>query len=221
MGKNQVFQGIKMKFFAIVLLFLTHTLWADSMIEEATKILSNKRISAYDYKKSIDEKEGIYIFDCSTFISFVLKKSSPEALNALHVDEHHTHARAKNFYEFLARLDEGERVQGWMGIKRIQNVQAGDIIAWKYDPKLKKRDTGHVIMVYEKPVLEEKGLWRVRVLDSTKGKHAQDSRGENENGLGLGVMWFRVNQEGFPIALHSLDKTKKPVHRDIAMGRVL
>lgn len=213
-------QSIKIKSLAIVLL-VSNVLWADSMIEEANKILSNKRISAYNYKKSIDEKEGIYIFDCSTFVSFVLQKSSPEALHALRVDENHTHARAKNFYEFLSTLAEGERAQGWMGVRQMQNVQVGDVIAWKYDPKLKKRDTGHVVIVYEKPVLEEVGLWRVRVLDSTKGRHAQDTRGENENGLGLGIMWFRVNQEGFPIALHSSDKTKKPIRRDIAMGRVL
>ncbi|MDD2383536.1 MAG: hypothetical protein PHN18_05055 [Sulfurospirillaceae bacterium] len=209
-----------MKFFLIAL-FLSSTLLADSMIDEATKILSNKRISAYDYKKSIDEKEGVYIFDCSTFISFILKKSSPKALKALHVDEHHTHARAKNFYEFLSPLIEGEIVHGWMGIKQMQNVHVGDIIVWKYDPSLKKHDTGHVVMVYEKPILEEEGLWRVRVMDSTKGKHAQDSRGQNENGLGIGTMWFRVNKEDFPIALHNSDKLKKPVFRDIAMGRVL
>ena len=86
---------------------------------------------------------------------------------------------------------------------------------------MQKKDTGHVVIVSQKPVQEESHLFRIRVIDASKGKHANDTREEGIDGIGSGDMWFSINDNGSPIGLYWSSKEKKESQYPIAMGRVL
>ncbi len=213
----------KMKHIFLGILLFNTLLFAteSSVFLTSQHIYNTMQRSSYEHKRFVDETSGTYNVDCSSFIGFIIEKVSPKANAILPIDAPHKRALAKNFYEFLQGLSASEVKDGWMGIARMDELEKGDIIAWKYDPSLHKTDTGHVVMVYEKPILEADGRYKIRVMDSSKGKHANDSRDETSTGIGIGTMWFRVDEHGVPNGLYWSDKSKKISEHAIAMGRVV
>lgn len=192
-----------------------------SLFSVSQTFLSTLKASRYEHKAFIDEENGVYALDCSSFVGLLLQKSSLQAYKALPIDAPHKRPRAKNFYAFFNALSEHEAKEGWIAIKHMNALQKGDIIAWAYDPSLGKKDTGHVVMVHEEPVKEEDGRYKVVVLDSSKGLHGNDSRvGKSEGGIGVGVMWFSVDTKETPIGLYWSDRSKSMSTHPIAMGRV-
>lgn len=191
----------------------------------AHETLLNVRQTQYNHKPFIDERKGIYVVDCSSFVGFLLQKVSVQSYQALSIDKGHTRPRAQNFYDFLVSLRAGENRKGWLGIKTMASVKKGDIIAWKYDKsldKVDKKDTGHVVIVYETPKKEPDGRYKVVVLDASKGTHANDSRaGKKEGGIGVGTMWFKVDKEGKPVGLYWSERSHALSEHAMAMGRVV
>lgn len=213
-----------MKKFLLFFIFcwsITQSNASSEIHAEAINILKTMHETHYDHKIRIDEKQGYYSLDCSGFVCHILQKKAPLALIALPVDKHHTHARAQNFYDYFKSLQSLPPQKEWMPISGMNELERGDIIAWKYDPSLQKKDTGHVVIASEKPVLEEPNLYRVRVIDASKGKHANDTRAKEVDGIGSGDMWFRVDENDQPIGIYWSDKAKKESRHPIAMGRVL
>lgn len=192
---------------------------SDEVFQEAKHILQTHQESHYDHKTMIDEARGHYHVDCSSFVSYVLHKKAPLALALLPIDAKHTRSRVQNYYDYFKNLEAPNC--HWMAVKTVAELERGDMIAWKYDPSLQKKDTGHVVIVSEKPVQEESHLYRIRVIDASKGKHANDTRAEGIDGIGSGDMWFRVDEKGSPIGLYWSSKAKKENQHPIAMGRVL
>lgn len=193
---------------------------SEEIFQEAYTILQTYQESHYDHKTTIDELKGYYRVDCSSFIDYILRKKAPLALAMLPVDNHHTRARAHNFYDYFKALEQTPNYH-WACVKTFVDLERGDLIAWKYDESLHKSDTGHIVIVAQKPVQEEPNLYRVRIIDASKGKHANDTRERTSDGIGSGDMWFRVNAEGVPYGLYWSDKEKKLNRHFIAMGRVL
>lgn len=209
--------------FLVVSLVLTASVYASaSLADVAHETLLNVRQTRYNHKPFIDEGKGIYIVDCSSFVGFLLQKVSLQSYQALSIDKGHTRPRAQNFYDFLASLKAGETRKGWLGIKTMSSVQKWDIIAWKYAKNLDKKDTGHVVIVYETPKKEPDGRYKVVVLDASKGTHANDSRAQNKDGgIGIGTMWFKVDKEGKPIGLYWSERSHAISEHVMAMGRVV
>lgn len=206
---------------SVVHCFASPVSLSQEIYEEATRIFETMHETHYDHHSSIDEKQGYYSLDCSGFVCHILQKKAPMSLRVLPVDKHHTHARAQNFYDYFKSLQNVSSQKEWMPILRIKDLEEGDIIAWKYDPSLQKKDTGHVVIVQQKPLLEEGNLYRIRVIDSSKGKHANDTRAKEKDGIGSGDMWFRVDESDYPIGLYWSSKEKKESQHPIAMGRAL
>lgn len=192
---------------------------SDEVFQEAQRILQTHKETHYDHKTLIDETRGYYRVDCSSFVSYVLHKKAPLALSLLPIDAKHTRSRAQNYYDYFKNLEAPN--SHWMAVKTVVELERGDVIAWKYDPLLQKKDTGHVVIVSEKPLQEESHLYRIRVIDASKGKHANDTRAEGNDGIGSGDMWFRVDKNGVPIGLYWSSKEKKESQHPIAIGRVL
>lgn len=216
---------MKQVFYALCLLLCSAmTLFSQekTFLESSEIFLEALRSSHYQHKIAIDEENHSYGLDCSAFVGLLLQRSAPTAYASLPIDPPHKRPRAKNFYAFLTDLSEGEEKGGWGALKKMEQLQKGDVIAWKYALNLGKKDTGHVVIVYEKPLKEEEELYKVLVLDSSKGMHANDTRmGKPEGGIGMGTMWFKVDENDKPIGLFWSDKRKKMSEHAIAMGRVL
>ena len=192
---------------------------SEALYSEAQRIVSTFKESVYDHRNVANESTQSYRFNCSGFVGYVLKKiHQKEALNDIPIDRGHTRARAQNFYDYFQALKPDN--PRWEAVLDVSKLERGDIIAWKFDASLGKLDTGHVVIVAQKPEMEAPQIYRVRVIDSTTARHDNDSRMAGYDGLGMGNMRFRVNETGGITGIFWSTITKKESHHLVAMGRI-
>lgn len=193
------------------------------LFEECMKILQNAKSTAYSHQTTIDESKGIYCFDCSGFISYVLIKVRPDAEADI---PHHGYSRprAKHFYKYLAKLSETPNKVGWSRLRKPIILQPGDIIAWLQPPdSTNKDDTGHVMIVRDAPSANpnRNNEILINVIDSASSPHANDSRTDESTGLGTGTIGISVNNEGKPVGFYWRGGVSKKLQRTkIAFGRL-
>ncbi len=200
---------------------------------EASRILLNLKESYYEHTTTVDEINGIYKLDCSSFVGYILRY----ALNAHYLPINAakimgvTRPLAADFYTFFNSCPTTENPYGWMKISYLRNALPGDIIAWKYADETKD-NTGHVVIISgittkftESVTVNNIKYWeyKVRVIDSSSGTHYQDSRDLASNvtheGVGVGDMYFGVNQAGEIKYWKWNSRSDTPQFDYIAIGR--
>ncbi len=190
---------------------------ASQVLYQAKQILSNLKSTQYSHKTEVNEKSGIYILDCSALACYILSRAAPISLAFVPVDPDHRHARAKNFYDTFLNAQIGNTYNAWQRILRLMDAEAGDLIVWRRNPTPLIKNTEHM----EKPVKEKDGAIRVVVLDSSRSRHARDTRQKEGGGVGAGIMWFRVDKSGAPDAIHWSNRKKKSKTYPIVIGRAI
>jgi hypothetical protein len=194
---------------------------ASRIVYQAKHLLSNLKLTHYSHNTNVNENSGLYILDCSALACYILSRAAPASLASVPVDPTHRHAQAKNFYDTFSNAPTNSAKSGWQRIIRLMDAEPGDLIAWPKDPVTQKGNTGHIVVLLEKPVKEKDGAIRIIALDSSRSGHAQDTRKKGTSGVGFGRMWFRVNETGSPIALHWSNLERKPTAVPIAIGRAI
>ncbi len=194
---------------------------ASRILYQAKQILLNLKSTRYSHKTKVNEKSGIYILDCSALACYILNRAAPVSLRLVPVDPDHRHARAKNFYDAFLNAQVGNTHNGWQRILRLMDAEPGDLIVWRRNPKPPTGNTGHIVVVMEKPVKEKDGGMRVVVFDSSRRRHARDTRQKGDSGVGEGIMWFRVDESGAPVAIHWSNRKKRPKTCPIVIGRAI
>ena len=192
--------------------------------QEARRILGNVKETAYSHKTIVDEKAGSYRLDCSGLATYILKRIAPAQLRAVPHTPTSSRPRAFEFHDAFvsAPTNAAAFSNGWLRVTRVIDAQPGDLIAWRKVKIIPGESTGHVVIVDESPVREDKGKVRVVIIDATSSPHAQDTRPAGTNGIGRGTMWFVVDEAGRPVGLHWKNpnsKARTPV--PIAIGRVM
>ena len=206
--------------FFIQILFGYESL-SPKILQTTKNIINNIKVNSYSHKRYINKQEGTYRTDCSVFVGYILDKVSHKTFTLLPIDPGRHRPRAKNFYEAIKNAGYKKVYNGWLRIYDISKAQAGDIIAWKHSKIQKKKDTGHVLIIYKKPIRITKKLYYIKVIDSSKGKHAHDSRAKGTNGIGVGTMKFKVNTSGTPIGYYWSNKSKLETKNPIVIGRAI
>jgi hypothetical protein len=158
------------------------------LLREALRQLGKAPATAYSHETLVDEDACVFLYDCSGFVDYALERVAPEARDALP----HTPGNrplAKDFFEFLQELASGgKKSRAWVAVLRTADLLPGDVVAWLEPKGAQSTNTGHVAVVAERPRRrrEENGdeEFLLRVIDSTEGPHALDTRVEGANGLG-------------------------------------
>jgi hypothetical protein len=191
---------------------------AKSLLAAGRRMISEFKSTRYSHKTLIDRERGICEVDCSGFIVTLLRQTSPGHLKQ--IATRHKRPLAEDFYAVLAPAA-GELRRGWQPIKRMDQVEPGDVIAWVKQDREPGDNTGHVVLVDEKPLAETPHRYRVRVLDSTLHGHALDSRAEGQSGIGRGTLWLDVDDQQRPIGFRWKSR-KGMLHQvPIAAGRAV
>lgn len=196
---------------------------AEKLLSEIERILKNTRITTYEHKTKVDEGKGEYHLDCSGLLCYALKRIAPEHLKAVPKEKGHARQLAEDFQTaFETAPTDPAKATRWLRIERLADAKPGDVIAWRRDPPPPPGEsTGHVVILVEVPVKEKDGQFRVVVIDSTSGRHAEDTRGENENGVGRGTMWLTGDEQGRPTGYRSSRRDGKLNIKPIAVGRAM
>jgi hypothetical protein len=174
----------------------------DRVGNEAERIIKNARHTKYQHKAYIDELTGTYDVDCSDYVSYVLDRVSKRHLDLIPKEDWWPVPRAYKYYEYFHGLPTGGS-GGWHQIERLALARRGDIIAWELSGGVQRdRDTGHVLIVADRPSALDGQLMAVRAYDSSTVRHYDDSRIQSDgvfhDGVGDGAIHFRVDTAGRP-----------------------
>lgn len=140
------------------------------------------KTTAYVPVLKVDERQGLYQFDCSAMAGWVLRQAAPRARATVKAGR----PAARDFARAIAAAPTDRPRRGWLRVERIADAQPGDVLAWKRPPWFPSRNTGHVAFVVAAPVAVPGGVL-VRIADATSLGHQDDSRGEG-GGFGLGTL---------------------------------
>lgn len=165
------------------------------LLAEAERELARMNSSEYSHTTFVDETRGIFKYDCSGFIDYAMKRADPGAFAAL-ADERPV---TSTFYTHVIGSGSIPGRGGWMRILPPRDLRPGDIIVWPRDST--DDQNGHIMIVAEVPEEnpERAGELLVRVIDATSSRHADDTRGPGESGLGAGTVGIMTGPSGLAV----------------------
>jgi hypothetical protein len=124
----------------------------------------------------------------------------------------------------LARAPSERAQGGWRRIARVDQAEAGDVVAWLKPDVVQSSNTGHVafLVLPPRPVTGIANAFLVRVADSTSLLHDQDTRADRGNGFGFGTILLLADAEtGAPSAYGWVGLRWRTFDTQIALGRPL
>lgn len=192
-----------------------------ALLAEVRRELVDMRDTGYQHRTAVAAREGGYYFDCSGFVDYALAHSRPANLEALPVTRS-TRPLAADFVRHFRAVAAGTAGGPWASVGTVPELRPGDVIAWLRPADVKSRNTGHVLVVLDTPVVNPNraGEWLVRVADSTTSPHAEDSRGQSDDGLGTGTIGLSVDAAGQPVGYYWRGGVSAVLKRtEIGLGR--
>jgi hypothetical protein len=192
---------------------------SENLGDAAERLLSGVRETHYQHRTRVDKSRGAYDMDCSGFVDYLLEHFAQAQFAPLRIEPGHTRPRAAMYFGLFTRLNKNP-LPGWEAVPKLGEVRRGDIIAWKLAGSTDRpEDTGHVVIVAAAPVEQTTHLYRVQVYDSSVIHHDEDTRPEGTNGVGKGVITFRVDASGQPIGFQ-FNSHSRNHGEPIAIGRL-
>ena len=195
-----------------------------TLLSQAEHILSTKKESRYQHTTHVNETSGIYDFDCSGFIDYVLQQTSPASLAVIkYLPNRLNRPLAQDYYYHFAKLGSGDDGDGWYGILRPLDLLPGDLIAWLRSPSSDSDDTGHVMMVRSNPITNpnQPNEILVPIIDSTRSPHSLDSRVNGVTGIGTGTISIVMNATGGAVGFRWRDGESKVIeYTRISFGQL-
>jgi hypothetical protein len=189
--------------------------------DEAMRILESIKSTEYKHTTAIDEQKGAYYCDCSGFVGYVLNRTVSKVDGKGPFHDGRKRPTAMEYEKFFAAAS--AKVDGstqWQRVERLADARPGDVIAWRHEVP-KPGNTGHVVIVNERPVLEGDGLVRVGVIDSTTLPSADITAEKGKSGIGRRTMWFTIDGDGRATGYIRGSRTAKPKNESISIGRAL
>jgi hypothetical protein len=184
------------------------------------KIAASLEESEYSHALFVNEKHGVYRFDCSSMVQWVLRRSAPTAASAI-AWKLDGRPLARDFQRRIARAPAEKSKNGWRRIARVSDAKPGDVIAWLKPAEIDSPNTGHVAFVVLAPVLAPgyENAYLVRIADSTSLLHDDDTR-VGRSGFGLGTILVVTDAEtDAPVAYGWVGLRWRAFETDIAIGR--
>lgn len=148
--------------------------------------------SKYSHTTRVVPKQGLYEFDCSGMVAWVLRRTAPRAHSAVTWRAKSGRPLARDYYRQIAATPVSEKPRwGWQRVARVGESRPGDVIAWLRPQELRSNNTGHVAFLVAEPapVRGHRGAYLVRIADASRYRHQDDSRaGTERDGFGMGTI---------------------------------
>ena len=141
---------------------------------------------------------------CSSFFALVMKLTYPESVTNQTFTRifGYPFPRSNNYQRNL------KAGNGFVEIKRMQDVNEGDAVVLYYDPIDPSDNTGHMMFIHNytqrpiptEPIFPNTIQWELTVSDSTASYHSRDTRIPpvgTPGGIGTGVSRVYTDLDGF------------------------
>ena len=210
---------------------------AAARVMETVALVEQKLTSTrYQHKTVVVLKKGIFWWDCSGMVAWVLGRAAPKARKALAGE----HPLAKHFHKVIASAPaeagaagaagaDGKKAEpkAWTRLGGPGDIAPGDLFAW-LKPEFWKlhKNTGHVGFVVGTPWPhpDHPGVWLMRVADASRYLHEGDTKpGGGVGGFGTGIMAYAFAEDGTALAYGWHGSGQDPqtyVPTSIVFGRV-
>lgn len=210
----------KKLFLTTLFLLTSHSGFAsNNLVKEVKTVQAKLKYSHYKLGGDVfNLKKGVFLIDCSSYVTNLLQRSVPNAYQQITAYTHTNRPTAMAYYNYFQHLTKDDNSDNWQNVAKVKELKPGDIIAFRYRHK-GHRATGHVMVVMKspKPTKNKKG-YVVRIADSTPYHHSSDTR-KHHGGVGVGNLVLYANDEGKPIS-YSWAKGLSPSNKMlINMGR--
>ncbi len=194
---------------------------ARRLLELVEQIDETLVVGAYQHRTKVRRRDGIYLWDCSGMMNWMLDRVAPAARETLDRER----PVAATYHRVIKRAPSHRARNGWQRLPDIRDVKPGDIFAWLRPPDWPKGgNTGHVGIIVEtpRPVPEIEDAWAVRIVDASRYTHENDTRDrDSDGGFGMGTILFVTDDEGAPVAYGWFGTKSRYVHEtSIVLGRV-
>ncbi|HEX4356879.1 MAG TPA: hypothetical protein VH141_05130 [Pseudonocardia sp.] len=204
-----------------------------ALLSQVRAELAAMRRTGYQHTTDVRPATGEYYYDCSGLLDYALARSAPADLEALPITtsvrplaedfEHHLTAVAQGGVQGSAQGSvQGSADGPWQPVRAASELRPGDVVSWLKPPTSTSTNTGHVMVVDQAATRNpaRPTEWLVKVIDSTTGPHAQDSRSQGTDGLGTGTIGLQVDDSGAPTGFYwQGGVTAQPTLTQIALGR--
>lgn len=181
------------------------------------KTVSNLRYSSYKLGgTNFDPARGVYVLDCSDYVDKLLKQAEPNAYWNLVDSTGAEKPTTAHYYDFFKQLPNSGSSQYWRKVSDVEQLQAGDILVFRYQHA---GGGGHVMIVMDKPIYDQ-DAYLVRVADSARTGHSEDTRPGHASGIGIGTLLLKAHpQTGAPTAFAWTVNSSWKSNVRIAMAR--
>lgn len=169
-------------------------------VDHVSDTVNNLRYSAYKLGGSkYDKQRGVYVLDCSTYVDHLIAETFPDAYSRLVDFTGSEKPTSAHYYDFFSDLDNDPRDM-WSRVDEVGQLRAGDVLVFRYKNSVGRVTGGHVMVVMDKPTQDD-DVYFVRVADSARGGHSEDTRTGRVSGIGIGTLLLRANpRTGQPAA---------------------
>jgi cell wall-associated NlpC family hydrolase len=198
--------------------------WTTTITQRITNFahntVANLHYSSYRFGGNrFDPQNGVYMLDCSGYVDNLLHQSSPKAYSILAQWSGSYKPNSEHYYNFFNRLGPNGPTYTWNKVTSPQELQAGDILVFRYKNSHGGSRGGHVMLVMDKAE-GNSNIVRVRVADSAATGHSADTRGTRASGIGIGTLLLKVDPAtGQPYAFAWRVDSPWNTRVSIAMGR--
>jgi hypothetical protein len=161
-----------------------------AVMERVWQISETLQHSQYSHVTQVNEGEGSYVFDCSGFVAWVLRRAASGAHHSVVSRSKNRRPLARDYYWEIART-RPRSGRGWARVERVLDARPGDVVAWLKPPQVRSANTGHVAFVVEAPVPSQlvDGGYLLRVADASRYYHDDDEREAlGRSGFGMGTI---------------------------------
>lgn len=161
---------------------------ASAAVLDRIELIRNKlKTTVYNANTKVDVDKGIFEFDCSGMVNWILKDRAPTAFAELKAER----PRVIEYVKALKNIPPNQPSAGWRRIEKIADAEPGDVIAWPTPDWYPSSATGHMGILIAPP-LKVDGGYLLRIADSTSYPHGDDTR-EGGTGFGYGSVLITVD----------------------------
>jgi hypothetical protein len=168
---------------------------ATRVVQTLEGIQASLTDTVYQHTTVVRADDGVYRWDCSGMVAWVLRRAARGAMRALPRER----PVARDFVRVIEAAPVGRSRGGWQRLAHIEELRPGDLFAWRRPRGFPSRNTGHVGFVVHAPapVAGIPGAYAVRIADATSRGHQDDTReADPDGGFGLGTLVFLTDGEG-------------------------
>jgi hypothetical protein len=186
--------------------------------DEVKRELAILHETHYQHAIHVDEVAGTFDLDCSGFTDYAIARVAPSHFRELAAA---TRARplAEDYVTFFGDgAAGGGSAPSWQTIARVAELVPGDFVAWLAPED--SGNTGHVVIVREKPTVRDATSYLVPMWDATHTPHGpSDQRSAGTTGIGQATIVLIVDPASGAPTEHAWYDGAKSSGERIAMGR--